>query len=329
MKLSIIIPVYNVEKYLAKCLDSVIYPALPGYEIIIVNDGSPDSSPAVAADYAARCPGLIRLITQENGGLGAARNAGLERASGDYVLFLDSDDSLAPNALPEMLSRLDEGFDICMFGVRSVNEHGDEVNSIPVCDRGGVFDLKSYPALLLSTPSACNKLFRRALFSESGVRFPGRVWYEDLRTVPKLYLSAEKIVTDSRRWYIYLQRAGSITSSANAARNLEIIDAVDDLNAYYKARGEFDAYHDELEYCAFYNQFLTASVRVCLAGERGEIQDRLIDDFLAKFPDFENNRYVREARLTHKLLTSLLLRRRYSAVRAIMSANNRIKHKDT
>ena len=105
IKLSIVIPVYNVEKYLAKCLDSVIYPALDGYEVIVVNDGSTDGSGAIAAEYAAHYPGLLRLIEQENGGLGAARNTGLEAAEGEFVFFLDSDDSLREKAVPEMLEK--------------------------------------------------------------------------------------------------------------------------------------------------------------------------------------------------------------------------------
>lgn len=328
MKLSILVPVYNVENYLSACLDSLIDPTLADYEIIIVDDGSTDSSARIAADYAARYPGLIRLISQENGGLGAARNTGIEAASGDYLLFVDSDDTLAPNALSEMMARLSGGFDLCVFGVRSVNENGDEVSTIPTCVRDGVFDLKSYPALLLAAPSACNKLCRRSLFISTGIRFPGRVWYEDLRTIPKLYLDSARIVSDPRQWYVYLQRSGSITNNSNLTRNLEIIDAVDDLIAYYKARGCYDLYKDELTYCAFYNQFLAAAVRVNLTDAHSALQEQLVSDFLKKFPDYRQNPYIRRMRFSHKLLTRLLLWRCYTAVHLLMKANNLIKHKN-
>ena len=99
MKLSIIIPVYNTREYLAACLDSVLDTACNDYEIVIVNDGSTDDSGIIAAGYASRYPELIRVITTENGGLGAARNVGLEAAQGDYLLFVDSDDTLANGAL--------------------------------------------------------------------------------------------------------------------------------------------------------------------------------------------------------------------------------------
>ena len=98
MKLSVVIPIYNMERWLAACLDSVIDPACADYEILAVNDGSADRSGEIAADYAARFPALLRVIATPNGGLGHARNTGLEAARGDYLLFLDSDDTLAPGA---------------------------------------------------------------------------------------------------------------------------------------------------------------------------------------------------------------------------------------
>ena len=101
--LSIIIPVYNVEKYLAQCLDSVLYPDMPEYEIVCVNDGSTDSSPAILSQYAAKYPGQIRIVNRPNGGLGAASNTGIENALGKYITFLDSDDYYAPGAVAEML----------------------------------------------------------------------------------------------------------------------------------------------------------------------------------------------------------------------------------
>ena len=142
LKLSIVIPVYNVEKYLAKCLDSVIYPGLEGYEVIAVNDGSTDGSGAIAADYAERYPSLIRLIEQENGGLGAARNTGLEAARGEFVCFLDSDDWLRDGAVPEMLEKLKEDFDICIFGMLSVTEAGVVLDDIRSCPREGPVALR-------------------------------------------------------------------------------------------------------------------------------------------------------------------------------------------
>ena len=327
IKLSIVIPVYNVENYLAKCLDSVIVPGLDGYEVIVVNDGSTDGSGAIAADYAGRYPALIRLIEQKNGGLGAARNTGLEAAQGEFLFFLDSDDWLREGAVAEMLVKLEEDFDICIFGMLSVTESGVVLDDIRSCPREGPVALKDFPDLLLCPPSGCNKLCRRSLFMDSGLRFPARVWYEDLRTMPKLYLMTDRIVADSRQWYVYLQRAGSIINSANLQRNLELIDAIEDLSQYYKDRGMYEAYREGFTYIGFYNQFLAAPVRLCLADPKSPVLDKLVDNFLANYPDFRENRYVQAAPVKYRLLSRLMEKKRYGAVRFLMGLNSKIKHK--
>ena len=313
-RLSIVVPVYNIEAYLAKCLDSLIAENASGYEIIVVNDGSTDGSGAIAEAYRQRYPSLITVISTENRGLGAARNTGLEQASGEYVLFVDSDDYLAPGAVEEMLSHLDD-----------VNPDGRELKYVCGCKREGPLRLSEYPGLLLEIPNAWNKIYRRSFFLEQDIRFPSRVWFEDLRTVLKLYYYAERIDYVPRAWYRYLIRPGSITNTKNAARNLEIIEAVDDVIAFYRSKGCYEQYRSELEYLAFHSQFLTSSVRANLADRRSPVQEELMRDFLKKFPDFRENPYVRSSSKGHKLLTFLLLHRMRLSVHVIMKLNNLIK----
>lgn len=326
-KLSVIIPVYNVEPYLAKCLDSVIAESEVPYEIIVVNDGSTDDSGAIALEYAARYPALIRVITTENHGLGAARNVGIEHAAGEYLLFIDSDDYLAPGAMAGILGALDREFDLLIFDMVSVTPDGREIEYIPGCKRSGEIRLLDYPGLLLERPNAWNKLYRRSFFMENGIRFPPRVWFEDLRTVLKLYYYADSILYLPEAWYRYLLRPGSITNSRKAERNLEIIDAVDDVVDFYRGKGLYDRLKNELEYLAFHSQFLTSSVRANLADWRSPVQEELMQDFLKKYPDFKENPYVRSMSRGHKLLSFLLLHRMRLSVHLIMKCNNLIKGK--
>ena len=222
---------------------------------------------------------------------------------------------------------LDGSFDIGIFDLLQVNPAGEAVETLHGCDRDGVFSLADCPALLFQLPSACNKLFRRALFTESGVRFPGRVWFEDLRTVPKLYPSAERIVYFPRPWYRYLIRPGSITNSAHVARNLEILDAVEEILRFYRDAGLYERYEAELCYMAFYNAFLTASVRVNAAAPGSEVQEALMNWFLAAFPDWRNNPYIRRMGAGHRLLTQLLMRRMRRSVHLLMKLNDLVKNK--
>lgn len=326
-KLSIIIPVYNVERYLANCLDSVLRPDLDGYEIIIVNDGSTDSSPRIARGYEEKHPELIRLISTPNGGLGHARNTGFEAARGEYILFLDSDDRLEDNALPEIMQTLQQDFDICIFDYVAVNEQGRRLSYTPGCDRDGIFSLAEYPELLFQPPNACMKLWRRRLFVESGICFPDRLWYEDLCTSARLYLYAGKIISVHRPWYIYLMRPGSITNSSNLPRNLEIITAVNTVLDYYKQQEQYEQYQPQLEYMALYHQLLTSTTRVNLIDRKSAIQDKLLEDYTAKFPNFQDNPYVRGMCLKYKLLLFLICHKQRFALNGVMRLNNFIKGK--
>ena len=326
-KLTVMIPVYNIEKYLPKCLDSVIYPELSDYEIVIVNDGSTDGSLRLCESYAAKFPSLIRVITTENGGLGAARDVGINAAEGEYILFLDSDDYLSPNALPEMFEYLDRDFDMLFFDIRSVNEEGRLLRYYHGCSIEGEFSLESFPELLFEMPSAWNKIYRRSLFTENGIYYPGRVWFEDMYVTPKLYTLAKKLISVHRPWHNYLQRSGSITNSKNSERNTEIIPAVDSMLEAYREAGLFEKYHAQLEYSSLYNQVITSIPRVNLIDRKSDVQDRLFEDFKNKFPEYGKNPYLSTISGKYKLILFLIEHRMYFALNMLMSANNKIKGK--
>lgn len=327
-KLSIVIPVYNMERYLRACLDSCLdLRRAAEYEIVAVNDGSTDSSRAILAEYEARFPKLLRALDTPNGGLGHARNVGLEAARGDWLAFVDSDDTLAPGAVAEMLDAVDCGADILIFDFLTVDESGRLLETTRGCGREGCFTLREYPELLFDPPNACNKLWRRALFADSGIRFPGRVWFEDLATVPKLYPLAETLCYLPRGWYRYLQRGGSIMHASRIERNLEIIPAVDAVLAAYRAAGLYGRYEPQLCYLAFYHQLLTSTTRVNLLNPASPVQDALLEDYLKKFPDFRENPYIRALGAKYRLLLHLILHRQRRALHRVMRANEIVKRR--
>lgn len=326
-KLSIIIPIYHVEQYLPTCLDSAILPGREDYEIIAVDDGSPDRSGQIAEEYAARYGALIRVIHQENRGLGGARNTGIENARGEYLLFLDSDDSLSPGALEEMLAALSTGEDVFVFDFLTVDEQGRELDCTRGAHREGRFTLAEYPALLLDPPNAWNKLWRRSLFAESGVRYPARLWYEDLATTPGLYLPAKSIRAVHRPWIRYLLRAGSITNSKNLSRNAEIIQAVDSTLESYRRQGKYEAFAPALEAMAVKHQLLMATTRVNAIDPHSPLQRQLKQDLEQKFPAWRNNPLLKQFPAQHRLLLKLIDREQYGAVHALMAANRLLKGK--
>ena len=325
--LSIIIPVYNVEKYLEKCLDSVIFPDLSDYEILTVNDGSTDSSAEILERYHKQYPTLIRVITKENGGLGSARNAAIEPACGQFLYFLDSDDFLSPNAVPEMIETCrDHDFDICFFDAAAINEDGKVLENIIGANRDGTFSLEENPDILLARTNAGNKIFRRSLFLDHQIFFKDREWYEDVSCFPKLYALADNMLYQKSTWYNYLLRQGSIMNNSNLERNAEIISATEEMNRYYRENGIFDKYHDQLEYFCFYNVLIAATVRVNLIDPHSPIQDRFSDYFTSAFPNYRKNKYVVSSPAKYKLLDRLIIHKQYLAVHFLMSLNGRIRH---
>ena len=242
MTFSIIIPVYNVKDYLEKCIESVLAQELEDAEIILVDDGSTDGESGRICDrYGVRYPGLIQVIHQENGGLGAARNTGIDHASGQYLLFLDSDDYLLPGLLERLRSLLetstydiiDFGFVIDQNGVLKEKHAGEIGTTEP-------FTLRDHPEMLLVLPAAWRRLYSRELFLRSGIRYPSRVWYEDIRTTLKLYADAESIISIPEAYYGYVVREGSITRNKNVSRNAEILDAFDDVGNTFLEVGKLD-----------------------------------------------------------------------------------------
>ncbi len=329
MKLSIVVPVYNTEDYLEKCLDSLLEPGRKDYEIIAVNDGSTDRSGEILETYCARFPELIHPVYTPNGGLGHARNTGLALAKGEYVLFVDSDDYLCPRAVVEMMETLEEmkrqECDLAVFDFVHVNEKDEVTDSFRGCEKEEPFTFQSFPEYLFSPHNAVNKLWKRGTFLDTGIRFPDRLYYEDLATVPKLLLHTGRILPVHRPWYCYLQRRGSITNALHVGRNEEMITVVHTVLDYYREKDVFETYKTQLEYKFFYEECLASVTRVNLLDPSSDIQERLRDDYCGQFPAYRENPYFRSAPRKYHLLEKLIRRGDWKAVHLLMSLNNKVK----
>lgn len=327
--LSIVIPVYNVETYLRECLESAIAPEVESYEIICVNDGSTDNSPAILEEYREQYPNLIRTVHTENQGLGAASNNGIAAANGQYIAFLDSDDTFTKNAVKEMMEACHFGDDLILFDCTTMTDNGEFLERLSGCKnrKEGSFTLEQYPQLLFDRANRWNKLYRRSLFSESGILYPSRVWFEDYWTNLKLYPYCKSIRYISKAWYNYRQQPNSITHVKNTQRNLEIIDAAESVLTFYEQAGLFEKYKPELEYSVFYNVLLTSTDRVNLIDPKSEVQEKLLEYMNARFPAYEQNRYIKSMSKKYKLLHFLIKNRQYMLLNTVLQTNNRIKAK--
>lgn len=214
-KVSVIIPVYKVEKYLKRCIESVVNQSYKNIEIILVNDGSPDKCGEICDAYA-KIDSRIKVIHKENGGLSSARNAGLDIASGEYIMFVDSDDWIEEDSLEKLDKYMDMSYDIINFKFRFAKgktkniELNDKLKDSYECDLLSYIDKLFLGELDFFI---WNKLYKKNLFDK--VRFPEGRNYEDLATIYKLYFKAKNIiVTDYTLYYYWLGNSNSITSNS-------------------------------------------------------------------------------------------------------------------
>ena len=213
MKLSVIIPVYRVESTLDRCVESVLAQQVDGMEVILVDDGSPDRCPMMCDEWQRRDQ-RISVIHKANGGLSDARNAGLDRACGEYVTFVDSDDYVAPDTYGPALQTIGDA-DIMEYPVAGRLPLGCREYS----DTGEYWRTEQ----VYTHTYAWNKIYRRTLFS--GIRYPkGRI-FEDVYTLPLLLRAARKVRTTDRGCYHYCYNPAGITATADGEGLAQLLDA--------------------------------------------------------------------------------------------------------
>ncbi|MDR3346595.1 MAG: glycosyltransferase, partial [Campylobacteraceae bacterium] len=197
--ISVIVPVYKVEQYLAACLNSIVNQTYKNLEIILVDDGSPDNCGKICDEYAQKDSRIV-VLHQPNGGVSRARNAGLDIAKGEYIAFVDSDDYIALDMYEELMSIAQkQSADVAICGIYVIKKDGMEIfkKTLEGLDTNGI----KYQFLINSYPSfPWGRLYKTKLFQ--GVRFPvGLICYEDMFVMPKILSNADKIVFAPKPYY--------------------------------------------------------------------------------------------------------------------------------
>ena len=241
-KISVVIPVYNVERYLAECVDSVLEQTMGDFEIILVDDGATDSSGAMCDDYAARDP-RVRVIHRPNGGLSAARNTGLDAAAGEYVYFLDSDDYIAPNTLQKLHALAErEGADVVFFDAWVFFTDCEPDPKVYQYHRSRDYGCKPGREMLpelLDTDEYRTAvplmLFRRGYMAEQGLRFREGILHEDELFTFYVYHGNGRIAHCHEEFYARRMRPASIMTGASLVRRYDsMYEIYFELSALYR-----------------------------------------------------------------------------------------------
>jgi len=214
-KISVIVPVYNVEQYLPRCVDSILAQTYENLEVILVDDGAKDNSGAICDAYVARDP-RVRVIHKENGGLSSARNRGLDAATGEYIAFVDSDDWITPDAYGHLLELMEKYRVKLVCGGRYDVDEKTGAKTIGLCPKKeeAISSEELAGRIFLwdgCDSSACDKLYHRSLLET--FRYPEGKVCEDVPVTYRIVLSTDRVAMSDRPFYHYYHRSGSISKA--------------------------------------------------------------------------------------------------------------------
>ena len=250
MFVSIIVPVYNVEQYLKECIESILAQTWKNFEVILVDDGSTDSSGKICDEYSQKKE-FISVIHKKNGGLSSARNAGIDVAQGDYLAFIDSDDVVHPRYLSELVAivkREKADLAACNFCVGSLCrwKNSSEVKYDIRCNEDVLKKMNDNDVVVTV---AWNKLYHSKFFREYGLRYPVGKIHEDMFLTPQILYYTKKMVITNEQLYFYRQRENSIMNSSFSIKQLDALDAIEfrielfqHWNKQYLQASEYESY---------------------------------------------------------------------------------------
>ena len=292
MRFSIIVPVYNVEKYIDKCMYSLMHQTFDDYEVIVVNDETPDNSMQIVQKYADAFPGKIQVIHQKNTRQGGARNNGVAKAKGEYILFVDSDDYVALNMLETVNTRLTANpSDILVFQYAPVSEQGELLSEVRHnAIEPGVYHPEQDKAMILLPTGPVNKAFRRVFYVNAGVQFPEKLLYEDSVT-RVFYAMAQTIEVCDDVLYYYVQSESSSMRREISGKMLDILPVTDIALREFQKRGLYEVFREPLD-CALIYGILNILDYINDMQPDHPIQKPMAEYISENFPDYRNNPYI-------------------------------------
>lgn len=292
-QISIIIPVFNTEAYLEKCLDSVINQTYQDYEIIIVDDGSTDTSPEIIAKYAQNYKDKIFVYRKKNEGVSIARNYGIEKSRGRFITFVDSDDYIDKNMLKEMIEKASENdFDMVICNLLYIYPNKEIIGrsgiSSDLLDKNQIRE-----NMINILPAMCGKLIKRDLYKN--VNFKPNIWFEDVESYFRMYPNLNKIGIVNSNLYFYPQRSSSITYTYNE-KLYDIVNIWDDIIKYYKENKFYEQYRNELEYSTVRYCYATFIKRLAKTKDKKIFKagvNYAIKHVNTLFPEYKSNTYLK------------------------------------
>ena len=308
MKVSVIVPVYNTEKYLEKCLESIVNQTYKDIEIIIINDGSTDNSSKIINKYVDKYSNIVyKEIT--NHGQGYARNLGIKLSSGDYIMFLDSDDYVDVDIISKMINKIGT-CDVVVCDIYKVI--GNELVNF----KNYYNYFKDNINLMLSHPGPVAKLYKKEVIKN--VSFLENIYYEDLSFTPVISLNVNKVCYINEYLYYYVIHANSTMLKKEFNEKINSIFIVMD---YLKDK--LKSYPEELEYLHIEHLLYSATLRY-LDYDDTQKYLKKINDIMIKYPNWKKNKYYKMKSYKFKLVCHLAYKKQYKILKLLKKVSGKI-----
>lgn len=311
--ISIIVPIYNTESYLEKCLDSLVNQTLKNIEIILINDGSLDNSEKIIKKYLKKYSDKIVYYKKENEGQGVARNYAIKLARGEYLTFVDSDDFVEETMLEELYKKAkDESSDIVACTKVYV------VKSETLTISSSLFDVSDpYRKYILNNSGPVGKIIKREIIQNNNLYFPNLRAYEDIAIVPLWGLYAKKISYIDKPFYYYIIHEGSTMKQLIYNEKLtHIYSSLDNLYIKFKLLSG-DKYYSELEWIYIEHLLHAASLRFYKFKKTDEIH-KINCIMKEKFPNWFKNKYYKTMNIKYKIICTLLYKEKLNLLKIIL-----------
>lgn len=307
MKLSIIVPMYNVEQYIQQCLDSLVMQTLRDFEILVVNDGSTDHGSEIVDKMVEKYPNLIKQLHKENGGLSDARNYAIPFAKGEYIAFLDSDDYVDTTLYEKLVLKMDKGYDVVVTNIEYFYENGS-----PSWIMKGLTDWETdsiSKRALLSPMFAWNKIYKAKYFTEENYRYPLNTWYEDIPVTAPIFATTDNIGYLDETLIHYRQREGSIMSVTKGQRLKEIFSIMEMVRTTFVDLNLEKVFQNELEYLHIEHLRLYGMFRFIRSPLFDELYD--LSDLCMKknYPNWKQNKYIKNLNLKNQIFLKIFSKR--------------------
>lgn len=300
-KISIIVPVYNVEKYIEKCLESIINQTFKDIEIIVVNDGTKDNSIKIIEEKFK--DKRIKIYNKENGGLASARNYGIKKATSEYLFFVDSDDFIELNCLEKMYQKIiEEKTDLVICDYYKAYEDGTK-EPIPIIPH---YDKTNSKCSVTSMPGAVCKLIKTNIIKKYKIEFLENHYFEDNAIMPFACAVCKNFSYIQEPFYYYLQRNGSILNQSKYNPKWEdIFSSLDNLSKKFEKNKMYNEFYQELEYIYIEYLLHAANLKFIDYPEGHKNIKKVSQVIKEKFPKWRQNKYYKQERIKYKVMCNL------------------------